>query len=431
MRPVRWPDQLAALPAADREAVIAGMSPEAIETLAHDWEMWRRPAQAPPPGDWRYWLLMAGRGVGKTRVGAETLRQWAKTCRHTTIAAATADDLREICVEGESGILAVCPNHELPTYVGWKRRLEWPNGGRTLLLSADEPKRFRGKQHQKLWCDELAWWSKEGEAWTQAKFGLRLPCPGGPQAVITTTPRPLGMLKKLINHPATVVTRGSTYDNRANLAAAFFDEIVTEYEGTALGQQELMGVYMEQAEGALWQREWLEETRVGEWPENIISMIIGVDPPGGATLCGIVAAGMTIEGGKKDLYTGCDRSIKLPPDGWARRAIDLFDELDADLIVAEKNFGGDMVGEVIKAASEAMGRLVPFRLVHASRGKSARAQPISALWEQERAHMVGMNQDLEDELCGWVPGVSGPSPNRLDAMVWAATAATKPRGVYW
>lgn len=390
------------------------------------WSEICRPDQREPEGDWRYWIVLAGRGYGKTRVGAEWVVKHAYSgeYEYVNLIGATADDARDIMVEGESGIMAVCAGTakdgqarpSMPRYIPSKRRIEWPNGCKSLIFTADEPERLRGKQHQKLWGDEIAAWRYE-EAWRQATLGLRLG--PSPQALLTTTPKPRAFLRKLLEHPASVVTRGTTYDNRANLAPEFFAEIIREYEGTSLGAQELNAVMLEEAEGALWRRSWIENTRAEEWPEDLVSLAIGVDPPGGTTLCGIVAAGMSEDG---DLWVGCDRSEKLPPGGWAWKAIDLYEDMSADEIVAEGNFGGDMVVSTIGTAAQDLGVRAPVRLVHASRGKAPRAQPVAALWEQGRAHMVGENSDLEDEMCTYVPGVTKDSPNRMDAMVWAATA---------
>lgn len=428
-----WPDELAAMPAEDVAGLMANMSDAEVEVLAHDWKAWRRPAQEPPSVPWRFWLIMTGRGWGKTRTGAEWIRDSATSglFRHVNIIGATVDDARDIMIEGESGILEICPKSERPVYRKQLRRMDWPNGCKTLVFSADKPDRLRGKQHQRIWADELAAWGKDGDAWTQVKLGLRLP--PDPRCVVTTTPKPLKFLKRLVADAATVITGGTTYDNRANLDVGFFRDIITEYEGTETGRQELEGHLLDEAQGALWRRSWIDKNRVAQLPETIVRVCVGVDPSGGGagTECGIVGAALGELGPGEtpearflsaQKYIVADWSEVLPAAEWGLKVWRLALEIGADSVVAEKNFGGDMVGAnlaAVEAASpEFQGvELPPFRLVAASRGKAVRAEPWAGQAQQGRLHHVGEHDDLEDEECTWIPGEK--SPNRIDAEVWA------------
>lgn len=378
---------------------------------AYDWERSARPNQLPPPGDWRVWLILAGRGFGKTRAGAEWTRASARDFAFVNIIGATADDARDIMIEGESGILAVCPPSERPVYVASKRRLEWPNGARTLIFTADEPERLRGKQHMRLWADEIAAW-RHPVAWDQAMLGLRLG--SDPRCVATTTPRPIRLVRDLVASPTTAITRGSTYENRENLAGAFLAQIITRYEGTRLGRQELNGEMLDDVPGALWQRAMFDERRTAP---PLRRVVVAIDPAASANEAsdetGIVVVGQGID---KDWYVLADRSCRLSPDAWARRAVAAFDEFRADRVIAEVNNGGAMVSAVLRTVRDSL----PITTVHASRGKAIRAEPIAALYEQGRVWHVQPFDALEDQLCGWTPE-SGASPDRLDALVWALT----------
>jgi phage terminase large subunit-like protein len=332
--------------------------------------------------------------------------------------AATADDARDIMVEGESGILAICPRDERPEYRASMRRLEWPNGARTLIFTADEPERLRGKQHMRLWADELAAW-RYPEAWDQAMFGLRLGA--DPRSVVTTTPKPVELVRRLIADPTTAVTRGSTYENRGNLAPAFFDQIIRRYEGTRIGRQELNAEILDDIEGALWTHATIDNARVQEHPD-LVRIGVGVDPSGGTgenhDEQGIIIAASGVDG---DGYVLADYSCKLSPDGWGRRTVQAFIDYKADVVFVEKNYGGDMAIATIQAAARAMSATVPIVPVSASRGKVVRAEPIAALYEQGRVHHVGTLEKLEDQMCTYVPGLSSASPDRMDALVWVAT----------
>jgi phage terminase large subunit-like protein len=393
------------------------------EALAYEWEpFWARPEQLMPPGPWTYWLIKAGRGWGKTRSGAECVRIWVRTSRYVNLIAPTADDARDVMIEGESGILAICPRGERPLYVPSKRRLEWPNGSRSLIFSADEPERLRGKQHAKLWCDELAAW-RYPESWDQAQFGLRLGA--NPQCVVTTTPRPTPVVKELMRHPACVITGGASYENRANLADAFFATIVKKYEGTRLGRQELNAELLDDNPGALWQRKQIDATRIGTLP-SLKRIVIGVDPAvtsredsdeTGIIAVGIGAApaGSAVAG--EHYFVFADASLIGTPDAWARAAVRLYHESKADRLIAETNNGGEMVELTIRTVDAN----VSYKAVTASRGKQVRAEPIAALYEQGRVHHVGSLPKLEDQMCDWDPLTSPFSPDRMDALVWALT----------
>jgi phage terminase large subunit-like protein len=387
-----------------------------------------RPKQLPPPGDWRVWLLMAGRGFGKTRTGAEWTCDQARDFALVNIMGPTADDARDVMIEGESGILAVAERRRQPVhYFPSKRRLEWGNGARTLVFTADEPERLRGKQHMRLWGDEVASW-RYAAAWDQAMFGLRLG--PDPRALATTTPKPVRIVRDLLAQEASgrvAVVRGSTYENRANLAPAFFEQIITRYEGTRLGRQEIGGEYLDDIPGALWTRAMFDDRRLAP---DLRRAVVAVDPAVSAheesDETGIVVAGVGIDGRG---YVLADRSCRLSPDGWARRAVGAYAEFKADRIVAEVNNGGDLVEHTLRTVE----RAVPFKKVHASRGKAIRAEPVAALYEQGKVTHVAPFDDLEDQLCGWTPE-SGESPDRLDALVWALTdllvEATPEAGVY-
>ena len=395
-------------------AAIERLSSSEAEALLYTWSEWVRDNQRPPEGDWATWLILAGRGFGKTRVGSETVRRWVQDFSFVNLIGATSDDARDIMIEGESGILAICPRQERPAYLPSKRCLEWPNGARSLIFTADEPERLRGKQHMKLWCDELGSWRRP-EAFVQAMLGLRLGAL--PQAVVTTTPKPVRLIRELMADIGTVATRGSTYDNRGHLAPGFFARIINRYEGTRLGRQELNAELLDDVEGALWSGELIEAARVRKAPD-MARIVVAIDP---ATTSGedsdetgIVVAGRGVDG---HAYVLRDLSCRLSSNGWGNRAINAYREFRADRIVAEVNNGGDLVEDVIRVID----RNVSYRAVHASRGRVVRAEPISALYEQKRVHHVGLFAELETQMCSFVPDNFDGSPDRVDALVWALT----------
>lgn len=402
------------LPLVERQKRLSRLSPEELSALPYEWKFWARPEQLTPGGDWDVWLIKAGRGFGKTRTGAEQVRIWAKEQSLVNLIGATADDARDIMVEGESGILACCPDKERPQYRKSERKLIWPNGSISLIFTADEPERLRGKQHAALWCDELAAW-RYPDSWDQAMLGLRLG--NKPQAVVTTTPRPTKLVKQLIASSRTVVTHGSTYDNRQNLAPSFLNTIITRYEGTRMGRQELLAEVLDDNPNALWQRSKIDELRVSTAPP-LKRIVLGVDPAvtskEDSDLTGLVVAG---QGTDNHWYILGDYSLIATPDGWAREAVRQYHNHKCDRLIAEVNNGGELVETVIRTVD----RNIAYKAVHASRGKMIRAEPIAALYEQGRVHHVGSFPQLEDEMCDFDPLNSDKSPDRMDAMVWAMT----------
>lgn len=374
-----------------------------------------------PEGDWTTWLILSGRGFGKTRAGSEWVRKMAEThpgCR-IAIVGETYKDVRKTMIEGDSGILSVSPPDFMPEYSPANGQITWPNGSLAFTYNATQPDQLRGPQHHFAWADEIAKWDRMQDSWDQLQFGLRLG--KHPRQVVTTTPRPLKLIRKLVADPDTFVTRGSTRDNEDNLAAPFIKYIEEQYGGTRLGRQELDGEILDDMPGALWNRESIDSARVKETPEDLPRVIVAVDPAAssGETSdeTGIVGVGVsTNKDGVTEGYVLADRSLKGTPEEWARRAVNLYRELQADRIVAEKNNGGEMVEAVIKSID----RSVPVTLVHASRGKVVRAEPISALYEQGRVHHVGRFDLLEDQMCLFtqdMPRDEG-SPDRVDALVW-------------
>jgi predicted phage terminase large subunit-like protein len=389
----------------------------ALET---DWPSIARPEQLAPAGDWSTWLILAGRGAGKTRSGAELVRSLAEAASVARIALVgpTAADARDVMVEGESGLLAICPNSNRPTYEPSKRRLTWPNGVQAALYSAEEPSRLRGPQHGAAWLDEIAAWANVTETWDMLQFGLRIG--RKPRQVITTTPKPIKLLKELVKRDGkdVVVTRGRTTDNAQNLAPSFLSQIVSRYEGTRLGRQELNAELLEDTPGALWTLDLIEQGRRTQAAvQSTKRIVVAIDPAISVSEdsdeTGIVVCGL---GTDEHGYVLEDASGKFSPIEWARRAIGLYRKWNADRIVAEANQGGQMVEQTIRTVDPN----VSFKAVHASKGKITRAEPIAALAEQFRIHHVGVFPELEDQLTSYAAG-SSDSPDRLDAMVWAFT----------
>ena len=416
-----------------KEAV-SFLTDEQATAILYDWDSWARPNQLAPAdfarGLFTYWLLLAGRGFGKTRAGAEQVRKWARTERYVNLIGATSDDARDIMIEGESGILSICPNSERPNYRKSERKLSWPNGCQSLIFTADEPERLRGKQHGKLWADELGAW-RYPEAWDQAQFGLRIG--SSPQAIVTTTPRPTPLVKDLMKNPGCIVTRGTVYENRANLASAFYTEVIRKYEGTRLGRQELNAELLDDNPGALWIRRQIDDTRVQSVP-TFRRVVIGVDPAvtsrEDSDETGIVCAargpapkGNLVAG--DHFYVLADASLIASPDVWARAAVKCFHDNKADRLIAETNNGGEMVELTIRTVD----RSIAYKAVTASRGKMIRAEPIAALYEQGRVHHVGFFPMLEDQMCDYDPLTSPFSPDRMDALVWALTELSDATGM--
>jgi predicted phage terminase large subunit-like protein len=389
------------------------------DALQSDWAVHARREQLPPSGDdWSIWLLLSGRGFGKTRAGSE----WVKSlivsgrARRVALVGATASDIRDIAIEGESGLLSVCSDWDRPNYEPSKRRVTFKNGAICTAYSAEECDRLRGPQHDFAWVDELASFANAQAVWDQLMFGLRLG--KRPQVCVTTTPRPIRLLKELIARADVRVVKGKTSDNSANLPPAFLAEIVKRYEGTRLGRQELDGDILDDVPGALWSRDMIEACRIpkGAGPA-VRRIVVAIDPAISVSetsdATGIVVVGLGDDGHG---YLLEDLSGKFSPTEWARRAVAAYKRHEADRIVAEANQGGAMVETTLRAVD----RSIPVRLVHASRGKITRAEPVSALYEQNRIHHLGTYPELEDELCSFEPG-STDSPDRLDALVWGIT----------
>jgi len=392
------------------------------EELA-SWSFLARPNQLPPAGeDWSIWLLLAGRGFGKTRALVEFVLEQilAGAASRVALVAPTAADARDVLVEGPSGILTCSPAWWRPTFEPSKRRLTWSSGAIATLYSADQPERLRGPQHDLVAVDELGSWRRP-EAWDNFMFGLRLG--PRPRCAVATTPRPTKLIRDLLSREGrdVVVTRGTTYENRDNVARQFLDKIITQYEGTRLGRQELLGELLLDVPGALWTRERLDELRCSQAPE-LQRIVVAIDPSGSggeeADECGIVAAGVDED---NQAWILADASGRYPPTEWAKRAIELYYRLHADRIVAETNFGGQMV----EATMRAIDLNVAYRAVTASRGKVARAEPVAALYEQKRVRHVGAFPELEDQMCSFTSPFdrsrAGFSPGRVDALVWALT----------
>jgi phage terminase large subunit-like protein len=383
------------------------------------WRFWQRSDQKEPDADWRAWLVMAGRGYGKTRMGAEWVSGLAATHPGARFAlvSATLNEARQVMVEGESGLLSL-PFAERPHWEPSLRRLTWTNGAVATLYSAAEPESLRGPQHDFAWADEIAKWPCGIAAWDNLMLGLRLGA--APKVMATTTPRPVPLVRRLVGEGGVFVTKGRTADNQMNLPPDYLAAVKAMYEGTRWGRQELDGELIEDVEGALWSRDLIERQRIPSVPD-MKRIVIGVDPPISANgdACGIVAVGLGCDG--KSYVLG-DHTVKgASPEGWARAVAGAVEAWNADRVVAEDNQGGNMVESTLRAADLAM----PVKRVHASRGKSARAEPVAALYEAARAFHVGAFPELEDQMCGLVVGggYEGPgrSPDRADALVWAMT----------
>jgi phage terminase large subunit-like protein len=400
-----------------------------LRALPYLFDFWAMPHQLPPEGNWRSWVIMGGRGAGKTRAGAEWVRSAvegarpldAGRCRRVALVGETIEQVREVMIFGDSGILACSPEDRRPDWEANRKRLVWPNGAIATVHSAHDPEGLRGPQFDAAWVDEIAKWKKSQETWDMLQFALRLG--ERPQVCVTTTPRNVGVLKALLASPSTVVTHAATEANRANLAASFLEEVRARYRGTRLGRQELDGVLLADAEGALWTSEMLEGARVRELP-RMDRIVVAVDPAttsgASADECGIVVAGVRCSGPPQDwrAYVLADCTVTgMGPSGWARAAIAAMERFGADRLVAEVNQGGQMVQEVIRQVDP----LVPYKGVHASRGKVARAEPVAALYEQGRVFHVADLDQLEDQMCRMTRRgyEGGGSPDRVDALVWA------------
>jgi phage terminase large subunit-like protein len=423
-------ETLAMLSEEERRAALDGVD---MDALLWDWKAWGRPEQQPPPGDWNIWAYIAGRGAGKTRTAAEWVREEAKYTttgqRRFALVARTAADVRDVIVEGESGIINISPPSEKPLYEPSKRRLTWPNGNTATCFTADEPDSLRGPQFTHAWGDEVAAWRQTPDAAGMTAFdnlrvGTRLGA--NPKIMVTTTPKRVPLLYSLIKeseqHPGRVViSRGSTLDNAGNLSGAYLNTIMGVYEGTRLASQELYGEMMDDVEGALWVIELIERTRATSYPIGTPLRVIGVDPSVAENPrdeCGIVVCAST---GDRDLYKRQawvleDASVLGSPDVWANRVVEMARKWSCP-VVAEVNQGGALVRNAINTIDPSVRVLE----VHSKYGKALRAEPITLAYEQDRVHHVGYLADLESQMCAWIPG-EGKSPDRVDALVHALTA---------
>lgn len=425
-------DWLLSLEPAERHARLRKLKDSGKRELRYHWRLWAATAQLAPPGDWSTWLIMAGRGFGKTRAGAEWLREVADHDPDARIAlvGATLNEVRAVMIEGESGILSITPRGRRPRFEPSLRRLTWANGAQATIYSALEPESLRGPQHSHAWCDELAKWENVGgkaeKAWDNLMLGLRLG--ENPRTLVTTTPRAVPLLRRILKEDSLALSRGRTEDNADNLPPRFLRQVRRTYGRSALGRQELDGELIEDIAGALWTRSLLEQCRDHGAPAQHARIVIGVDPPASANgdACGIVVTALGSDGIGRVL---ADASVrKASPEKWARAVANAAAVWNADRVVAEANQGGAMVESVLRAAELSL----PVKLVHASKGKVVRAEPVAALYEAGRVRHVGVFPELEDEQCGLMAGgdYQGPgrSPDRADALVWAMTELMLGRG---
>lgn len=414
---------------ATQEQLLNSLTEGELLALPFLFEFWALEHQLPPEGDWRSWVILGGRGAGKTRAGVEWVRSMVEgarplehgRARRLALIGETIDQAREVMVFGDSGILACTPPDRQPRWEATRKRLVWDNGAEARLFSAHDPEALRGPQFDAAWCDELAKWKNARETWDQLQFGLRLG--NDPRCVVTTTPRDVAVLRDILEMSSSVVTQAATEANRANLAAGFLEEVRARYSGTRLGRQELDGVLLGADEDAFWSYEMLDGLRVDD-PGELDRVVVAVDPPvtsgRDSDECGIVVVGVRQQGAPKD-WTAVvleDASVHgMKPTGWARAAVEARDRWSAERIVAEVNQGGEMVESVLRQVDP----MVSYRGVHAARGKHARAEPVSALYELGKVQHLGTFEVLEDQMCRMDRfGYQGKgSPDRLDALVWA------------
>ena len=403
---------------------IGSLEIDDLQWLDRAWHLQARRNQRPELSDWRTWLLLGGRGSGKTRTGAEWIKAIVAGNKlfpgdgagRIALVGGSFADVRDVMIEGESGLLAIHDKADRPKWLSSKRQLEWPNGTIGYAFSSEDPEQLRGSQFGAAWCDELAKWPYLDATWNMLQFCLRLG--SNPRQVVTTTPRALEMLKKLIADPSTVISRSKTIDNQSHLAPGFIDYLTSRYGGTRLGRQELDGELIEDRDDALWTRKMIDDLRAKR-PEELQRIVVAVDPPASSgkssDACGIVAVGRD---GAGKCYVLRDATIQqASPIEWANRVVSTFHELEADAIIAEVNQGGEMVKTILHTVDPT----VPVKTVHASRGKWLRAEPVALLYERGTVHHVGAFAQLEDQMCDFGPNglSSGRSPDRLDALVWA------------
>jgi phage terminase large subunit-like protein len=426
----------------EQTRLLTAMPARERDRFLHDFALFAHAHQAPPlttrdGRDWTTWLILGGRGAGKTAAGSAFVKALAlgeppcgtagAPVGRIALIGESEHEVREVMVEGVSGVLAAHARHERPTWTPSRRRLEWRNGAVAQTFSAEDPEGLRGFQFGAAWIDELAKWRNAEATFDMLQFGLRLGA--RPRQVVTTTPRPIALMRRLRADPTTAVTHAPTQANAAHLAPAFIDTVLARYAGTRLGRQEILGEFIEERADALWSRDLIERSRVAAAPA-LARIVVAVDPPAtshdGSSACGLVAAGMSGEG---TIYVLADATVAgLTPTGWAGKAMALWRSLDADALVVEVNHGGDMVRAVLAQADAQ----VPVTSVTATRGKYLRAEPVAALYEQGRVRHAGVFANLEDEMCDFGPtGLSsGRSPDRVDALVWAvASLSFGARGV--
>ncbi|PCJ24144.1 MAG: ATP-binding protein [SAR86 cluster bacterium] len=414
-------EKLADRPKSEQDAFIASLSLDECEALIYDWRGFNaRPNQIAPGGDWDIWLALAGRGFGKTRMGAEWVKEQVEAgCMRIALIAETQKDLEKVMIEGDSGLLSLYPESQRPKYTKKPVEIKWANGAIASGYNATEPNQLRGPQFDAAWGDEIAKWRYARETWDQLQFGLRLG--NDPRVFLSTTPRPIQLLKDIIagQEGEVTVTHGKTTDNRSNLSSKFMKKILKRYEGTRLGRQELDAELLGDIPNALWSLTNIDLYRTPNKPEHFDRIVVAVDPAVTNTersdAHGIVACGQVGQEG----YVLADDSTKGTPEEWARAAISCYDKCQADCIVVEVNQGGDMVASTIKTIRQN----IPIREVRASRGKHVRAEPISSLYQQGRVHHVGAFIELETEMTMMTSaGYTGEgSPDRLDALVWGMT----------
>jgi phage terminase large subunit-like protein len=425
-------DLLSGLPNETLERFLDALSPNALMALPWLFEHWAIEGhQLPPEGDWSTWVILGGRGAGKTRAGSEWIRSQVEgarpadpgRCSRVALVSETIDQAREVMVFGESGILACSPPDRRPEWQATRKRLVWPNGAIAQVFSASDPESLRGPQFDAAWCDELAKWKKDEAAWDMLQFALRLG--ERPRVVVTTTPQAKPLVKALLAAPGTVVTRAPTSANKMHLAKSFLEQVTARYANTRLGRQELEGELVLDVDGALWTWEMLDAARAPR-DVKLDRIVVAVDPPvsskASSDECGIIVAGVAMQGPPQTWVAEviADGSIQgASPQGWAQRAIDLFRRHNADRMVAEVNQGGDMVATVIHGIDP----MIPFQALRARENKSLRAEPVAALYEQGRVFHRGPFRALEDQMAAMTThGFAGRgSPDRVDALVWAIT----------
>ena len=417
------PELIDQIPADRIEDWVDGLTPEQAERILFDWDLWARDNQRlPGTAEWITWLIISGRGYGKTRTGAESIRRLQESGKYHRfgLVGRTASDVRDTMIEGESGILAISPHWNRPKYESSKRRITWPNGAIATAYSAEKPDQLRGPQHDAVWGDEMAAWGKRvDETYSNIQFGLRLG--QRPIQIYTTTPRPVSILRKLVKRwkeedPAIYVTEGSSYENRDNLTPQFYSEVIAPFIGTEIGRQEIYGQLLEEAEGALWKRAHIDNFRVEKVPATLRTIVVAVDPAGGGgDEIGIVVCA---RGTGDHWYVLEDASMRGTPEAWGRRVLEMYSKWQADYVVAEVNYGGEMVQSTIRVASSS----IPVQVVTASRGKAPRAQPIAFAYSKGQVHHVREFDNLEDQMVNWVPEEANWSPDRMDALVWGLTA---------